>query len=83
MQAKKDEMKRELENEIRVQQAQGLLASIDEKCFAKCITKPGTSMSRTEETCLSRCLDRYMEAFDIVSRVYLARIQRERIDRST
>ncbi|CAE6377003.1 unnamed protein product [Rhizoctonia solani] len=51
---------------------------INEKCFAKCVTKPSTSLGSSEETCLSRCMDRYMEAFNVVSQSYVARISRER-----
>jgi import inner membrane translocase subunit TIM13 len=53
--------------------------SANERCYKACITKPGTSLSSSEQvipvyafpiqrleistqTCLSRCLDRYMEA---------------------
>ncbi|TFK50071.1 hypothetical protein OE88DRAFT_1632227, partial [Heliocybe sulcata] len=78
-----EEMKRELENEVRVQQVQGLLTSINEKCFTKCVTKPGASLSGSEQTCLSRCMDRYMETFTIVSRTYVSRVQRERVERAT
>ncbi|RZC91514.1 hypothetical protein C5167_027577 [Papaver somniferum] len=38
------------------------------KCFSKCITKPGTSLSGGESSCVSRCVDRYIEATGIVSR---------------
>lgn len=36
------------------------------KCFAKCVTKPSTSLSSGEQTCLSRCCDRYSEATQVV-----------------
>ncbi|GJW02307.1 mitochondrial import inner membrane translocase subunit TIM13 [Tanacetum coccineum] len=32
------------------------------KCFDKCITKPGSSLSGGESSCISRCMDRYIEA---------------------
>lgn len=59
----------------------------NEKCFAKCITKPGTSLSGSEEagvttefarktltfshiqTCLSRCLERYLETCESLAKV--------------
>ncbi|KZT29925.1 hypothetical protein NEOLEDRAFT_1084823 [Neolentinus lepideus HHB14362 ss-1] len=68
---------------MRVQQLQGLLTAINERCFSKCITKPGTSLSGSEQTCLSRCMDRYMDTFNIVSRTYVARVQKERVERAT
>uniref|UniRef100_A0A0D9W8K1 Mitochondrial import inner membrane translocase subunit n=1 Tax=Leersia perrieri TaxID=77586 RepID=A0A0D9W8K1_9ORYZ len=42
--------------------------TVGNKCFAKCVTKPGTSLSGSESSCISRCVDRYMEATGIVSR---------------
>ncbi|THG11450.1 hypothetical protein TEA_005514 [Camellia sinensis var. sinensis] len=38
------------------------------KCFEKCITKPGSSLSGSESSCTSRCVDRYIEATGIISR---------------
>lgn len=42
-----------------------------EKCFAKCITKPGSSLSSGESTCVSRCTDRYVDATRMISAVVL------------
>ncbi len=39
--------------------------------------KPASSLSRGEEGCLSMCMDKYMAAWNIVSRQYVGRIQRE------
>ncbi|KAJ7052521.1 hypothetical protein C8F01DRAFT_1170295 [Mycena amicta] len=55
-----------------------LMNSANERCYEACVTKPGTSLSNAEQTCLSRCLDRYMEAFNIVRSTYMARIAKER-----
>ncbi|CAE6431880.1 unnamed protein product [Rhizoctonia solani] len=67
-----------LRNEMALANAQELINKINEKCFAKCVTKPSTSLGSSEETCLSRCMERYMEAFNVVSQSYVARISRER-----
>jgi len=40
--------------------------TVRDKCFAKCVTKPSTSLSSGEQTCLSRCCDRYSEATQVV-----------------
>jgi len=64
--------------EMALLNAQELMNKSNEKCFAKCVTKPSTSLSGSEETCLSRCLDRYMEAFNIVSKAYITRLSKER-----
>ncbi|XP_043715681.1 mitochondrial import inner membrane translocase subunit Tim13-like [Telopea speciosissima] len=58
--------------QLKVQLAQAhaeeFLETIRGKCFDKCITKPGTSLSGSESSCISRCVDRYIEATGIISR---------------
>lgn len=78
MSAQKEAMMQQVKSEIALANAQELMNKMNEKCFARCVTKPGTSLSSSEEGCLSRCMDRYMEAFNIVSRVYVERLARER-----
>jgi import inner membrane translocase subunit TIM13 len=71
------------------------MQSANERCFKACITKPGSSLSSSEQTCLSRCLDRYMEAcklpvsdntllnraiVNIVRRTYMGRLAKERLE---
>ncbi|KAG9101007.1 hypothetical protein FS749_011090 [Ceratobasidium sp. UAMH 11750] len=67
-----------LRNEMALANAQELINKINEKCFAKCITKPSTSLGSSEERCLSMCMERYMEAFNVVSQTYVTRISKER-----
>lgn len=50
---------------------------INEKCYLKCVPKPGARLESGEQACLSKCMDRYMEAWNVVSRAYVARLQRE------
>ncbi|KIJ14208.1 hypothetical protein PAXINDRAFT_116228 [Paxillus involutus ATCC 200175] len=75
--AQKEAVMNSVRSEIALANAQELMNKTNEKCFAKCVLKPGTSLSSSEETCLARCMDRYMEAFNIVSRSYTQRISRE------
>ncbi|ORZ36150.1 mitochondrial import inner membrane translocase subunit Tim13-like protein [Catenaria anguillulae PL171] len=46
-------------------------------CYARCITAPGSSLSSSDETCLSKCMDRYMDAFNVVAQSYDKRIRAE------
>ncbi|PPQ91034.1 hypothetical protein CVT25_013959 [Psilocybe cyanescens] len=78
MAARKEAMMNNVRQELAFANAQELMNKASDRCFTKCVTKPGDSLSSSEQTCLSRCLDRYMEAFDIVSRTYTARVSRER-----
>ncbi|KAJ7674171.1 Tim10/DDP family zinc finger-domain-containing protein [Mycena rosella] len=80
MAARKEAVMNAIRNEVALTNAQQLMNTANEKCFKSCITKPGSSLSSGEQTCLSRCLDRYMEGFNIVRRTYMARLSKERLE---
>nr|GAT60904.1 predicted protein [Mycena chlorophos] len=81
--ARKEAIMDNVRNELALANAQQLMNSANERCFKACVLKPSTSLSNSEQTCLSRCLDRYMEAFTIVQNTYMARIRRERMEDTT
>ncbi|MEJ1283322.1 translocase of inner mitochondrial membrane 13 [Cricetulus griseus] len=64
--------------QIAVANAQELLQRMTDKCFRKCIGKPGGSLNNSEQKCIAMCMDRYMDAWNTVSRAYNSRLQRER-----
>ncbi|KAK0547410.1 protein translocase subunit [Tilletia horrida] len=74
----KDAIKAELQSQIASENAQRLVTTATEKCYAKCVTAPSTSLSSREQTCLTRCLDQYLKAFNIVSQTYVNRLASER-----
>lgn len=43
-----------------------LVETVTDKCSAKCVTKPGSSLSASEQSCLARYQDRYMECMTVV-----------------
>jgi len=47
--------------------AQELFTTVRDKCFAKCVEKPGSSLSSGEANCLARCCDRYLDATRVVA----------------
>lgn len=51
---------------LALQKKKKLNQTVRDKCFAKCITKPSNSLSSGEQTCLSRCCDRYSDATQAV-----------------
>ncbi|KAF8962690.1 hypothetical protein BDZ97DRAFT_1823535 [Flammula alnicola] len=92
MVARKEAMMNAVRQEMAIQNAQELMnvgiviaylrtyltednvmQKANERCYAKCVPKPGDSLSSSEQM-----LDRYLEAFNIVSRAYTARIGKER-----
>uniref|UniRef100_A0A8R1HPD4 Mitochondrial import inner membrane translocase subunit n=1 Tax=Caenorhabditis japonica TaxID=281687 RepID=A0A8R1HPD4_CAEJA len=57
--------------------AQNLVTDISEKCTNKCITAPGSSLASGEKQCLQRCMDRFMESWNLVSQTLQKRLQDE------
>ncbi|GMK54977.1 hypothetical protein CspeluHIS016_0200330 [Cutaneotrichosporon spelunceum] len=77
MQARKEEVKQQIQQELAVASAQQLVTKMTENCFAKCVPRPSTSLSGGEERCLSSCMQLYMAAFDKISQTYVTRITKE------
>lgn len=48
---------------------------INEHCFERCVPKPGTSFSSGESSCISSCMEKYMAAWNVVSKTYIGRLQ--------
>jgi len=67
----------QVRQEAAVNNARQLIEKLNEHCFEKCVPKPGSSLSRGEETCYTQCMEKYMAAWNTVSRQYINRIQRE------
>ncbi|CEF64624.1 Mitochondrial import inner membrane translocase subunit Tim13 [Strongyloides ratti] len=57
-----------------LQQASTLITDLSEKCTTACIKSPGESLVKSEQQCLTRCMDRYMESWNYVSQVLQSRI---------
>ncbi|KAA8492133.1 Mitochondrial import inner membrane translocase subunit Tim13 [Porphyridium purpureum] len=45
-----------------------LRTSITGKCFDVCVTRPSSSLSGSEQQCLAKCADRYIEALQVVAK---------------
>ena len=74
----KDALKQRVAAEVAMANAQQLISKATEKCYLKCVPSPGTSFTGKEQTCTERCLERYFEAFNIVSSTYVRRVAAER-----
>ncbi|GAA5876870.1 hypothetical protein JCM1840_002686 [Sporobolomyces johnsonii] len=77
--AKKEQIMQEVTNQLALANAQELINKMNEKCFARCITKPAATLSPNDEACLMRCTDRFLEAFNLISATYVQRVQKERL----
>lgn len=50
--------------------------TVRDKCFIKCVPKPSSSLSGGESSCISRCVERYIEATGIISRAVITSLPR-------
>ncbi|CAK9821616.1 Mitochondrial import inner membrane translocase subunit Tim13 [Anthophora retusa] len=73
----KSALMQQIKQEVAVANAQELLSKMSEKCFKKCVVRPGTSLDSSEQKCVAMCMDRYMDAYNLVLKTYSARIQKE------
>ncbi|RKU48053.1 protein translocase subunit [Coniochaeta pulveracea] len=68
---------RQILTESNTANARQLIEKVNENCFEKCIPKPGTSVSSSESSCVTQCLEKYMAAWNQVNQAYIRRIQQE------
>ncbi|KAH6668850.1 Tim10/DDP family zinc finger-domain-containing protein [Halenospora varia] len=67
----------QVRQEAAMTNARQLIEKVNEHCFEKCVPKPGSSLSSGETTCFTQCMEKYMAAWNTVSRQYINRIQQE------
>lgn len=73
----KNELMEQIKQQVAVANANELITKMSEKCFKKCVIRPGTSLDSSEQKCVAMCMDRYMDAYNLVLNTYSSRIQRE------
>ncbi|CAI9715610.1 Hypothetical predicted protein [Octopus vulgaris] len=76
--SQRDQLMDTVKQQIALANAQEILQRMSEKCFKKCIVKPGSSLDNSEQKCIAMCMDRYMDSWNLVSRVYSSRLSKER-----
>jgi len=67
----------QVRQEAALNNARQLIEKLNEHCFDKCIPKPGSTLSSGEQQCFSQCMEKYMAAWNTVSKQYISRIQQE------
>lgn len=75
--AKKEQLLEALKAQAAIVNANQVLQNMSDKCFLKCVPKPGTSLDNSEQKCVAMCMDRYLDAFNLVSHTYAQRVNRE------
>ncbi|KAL2753358.1 hypothetical protein ACRALDRAFT_2110314 [Sodiomyces alcalophilus JCM 7366] len=73
----KDALMKQVLQEANMANARVLIEKLQENCFQKCVPKPGSSLSSSETTCMTSCIEKYMAAWNQVNSSYIARIRQE------
>ncbi|EME45151.1 hypothetical protein DOTSEDRAFT_117937, partial [Dothistroma septosporum NZE10] len=72
--------KQQLMDQVRQQaalaNARALVEKLNEHCFERCVPRPGASLSSGESTCYTHCMEKYMSAWNTVSKQYLGHVQK-------
>ncbi|RKF81195.1 Mitochondrial import inner membrane translocase subunit tim13 [Golovinomyces cichoracearum] len=68
---------RQVKEEASLASGKQLIEKFNEHCFEKCIPKPGTTLSASETTCLTQCMEKYMMMWSVIHRQYTSRIALE------
>ncbi|KAK9240132.1 Tim10/DDP family zinc finger-domain-containing protein [Lipomyces kononenkoae] len=71
----KENLQAQILQEIALSNATELISKISNNCYEKCILTPGSSLSAADTACLDQCSEKYIQAWNIISRRYLARVQ--------
>uniref|UniRef100_A0A915AHB6 Mitochondrial import inner membrane translocase subunit n=1 Tax=Parascaris univalens TaxID=6257 RepID=A0A915AHB6_PARUN len=66
-----------VKQQAAIMNAQSLITDLSDKCTQKCIRTPGSSLSNAEKQCLQRCMDRFMDSWNLVSQTLQKRLQDE------
>ncbi|KAI1375050.1 Tim10/DDP family zinc finger-domain-containing protein [Hypoxylon crocopeplum] len=71
----KSEIIKQVKTQYALDNARQLIEKVNEHCFEKCVAKPGASLSSSEQTCFTQCMEKYMSAWNQVSSTYINRLQ--------
>ncbi|KAH7328513.1 mitochondrial import inner membrane translocase subunit TIM13 [Stachybotrys elegans] len=71
----KERLKKEMVENSNVANARLLLDKLQDNCFQSCIQKPGTSLSSSDQTCFTNCIDKYIQAWNTVNNSYINKIR--------
>lgn len=71
------QIKDSISQEIATGYATALVNALSENCFEKCIKTPNNIMDPAEDKCVNDCSAKFMRAWNVVSRAYVARINQQ------
>ncbi|KAL2213422.1 hypothetical protein CC79DRAFT_1391374 [Sarocladium strictum] len=73
----KQQLMQKVQVEAQTANLRMLLEKIQENCFEKCVPKPGASLSSGEQTCVTTCMEKYMQAWNQVNSAFINRVRAE------
>lgn len=71
----KKQLQDQVAQELAIANATELVNKVTANCFDLCFPQPGPSISNGERECTKKCMEKYMHAWNLLSRTYVARIQ--------
>lgn len=71
-----DELMARVQAQVAAQMGEAFREQVTSKCFATCVPSPGRALTTREETCLDRCLDRFVDAMNLVTQALADRSAR-------
>ncbi|KAI1457691.1 Tim10/DDP family zinc finger-domain-containing protein [Annulohypoxylon moriforme] len=74
-------LKKQIKEQTDMENTKMLVEKINDQCFERCILKPGSSFSSSEQTCTSQCVDKYLRAWNVIHTAHINRIQQAQDNR--
>ncbi|PHH61116.1 hypothetical protein CDD81_778 [Ophiocordyceps australis] len=47
---------------------------VNKNCYAKCVPKPGSSLSSSEQSCTNMCVAKYIKTWDHIQATMIAKV---------
>lgn len=74
----KTQLQEQIGQELAVANATELVNKITQNCFDKCILQPQDQITPQQDGCINQCLEKYMRSWNVISKTYISRIQKEK-----
>ncbi|KAK9478584.1 Tim10/DDP family zinc finger-domain-containing protein [Lipomyces japonicus] len=73
-----EEIKAKIKSGIAMANASELINKITDNCYDKCIgSNPEPSLTNSNQQCLQKCSEKYLQAWNIISREFVSRAEKE------
>ena len=67
----------QVQGQLAAQYIQDVMQKITDKCFVRCVSRPGAKLDDSEKLCTAKCMDRYLDAMALVSQTWAARAKQQ------